>query len=103
MNLDQNSGEVITLSEAQNLVRNFQANNPEENKAFYVGSNHLKAIMEQEGCIGVRIYNAYDDQSKTKTVVLVGVDENENDMKDGVIVDRTSKCPPNCPTVSILD
>ncbi|MDP2159749.1 MAG: hypothetical protein Q8K02_04660 [Flavobacterium sp.] len=103
MNLDQNSGEVITLSEAQNLVRDFQTVHPQEIKAFYVGSNLLKAIMEQEGCIGLRIYNAYDDQSKTKTVVLVGVDEDENDMKEGVIVDKTFRCPPTCPTVSILD
>lgn len=103
MNLDQNSGEVITLKEAQDLVKTFQYLYPEANKSFYVGSNLLNAILEQEGCVGIRIYNAFDEVEKTTTVVLVGVDEDENDMKEGVLVDRTVRCPPNCPTISILD
>jgi len=103
MNLDKNSGGEITLKEAQDLIEAFQTKFPDEKKAFYVGSNHLQAIIDQENCIGVRIYNAYDEVKETKTVVLVGVDRLENDMKDGIIVDRTVICPPHCPTISILD
>ena len=103
MVLDKNSGGEITLKEAQDLISAFQTKFPTEAKAFYVGSNHLDAITNQEHCIGVRIYNAYDDANKTNTVVLVGVDKQGNDMKNGVIVDRTTPCPPSCPTVGILD
>lgn len=85
------------------MVRAFQSKNPQDVKSFYVGSNHLKAIIEQEGCIGLRIYNAYDEDNRTTNVVLIGVDEDENDMKEGVIVDRTTPCPPSCPKIGILD
>lgn len=103
MKLDENSGGVITLKEAQDLVSAFQTKNPDEKKAFFVGGNHLKAILSQDGCIGIRVYNAYDDENKSSTIVLIGVDENENDMKEGVIVDRTAPCPPSCPKIGILD
>ncbi|RXR34850.1 hypothetical protein EQG68_02775 [Flavobacterium piscinae] len=103
MRLDENSGGVITLKEAQDLVRTYQTSNPEEVKGFFIGANHLKAILNQERCIGVRIYNAYEEESKTHTLVLIGVDGNENDMKEGVIVDRLVKCPPHCSGTVILD
>lgn len=103
MRLDENSGGVITLKEAQDLVKSFQTKNPDEPKAFFVGANHLRAILNQTDCIGVRIYNSYDEVSKSHTVVLIGVDRNENDIKEGMIVDRTAPCPPSCPIVGILD
>lgn len=103
MLLDKNSGGEISLQEAQEMIGAFQRSFPEANKAYFVGSNHLKTIMNQEFCIGVRIYNAYDSVSESNTVVLVGVDENGNDMKEGVIVDRAVICPPVCPSISILD
>lgn len=103
MTLDSNTGGQITLKEAQDLITAFQTKFPEEKKAFFVGSNHVEAILAQDRCVGVRIYNAYDDERVTKTVVLVGVDTFGNDMKEGVIVDRTVICPPHCPTISILD
>ncbi|WP_321540127.1 hypothetical protein [Flavobacterium piscinae] len=34
MRLDENSGGVITLKEAQDLVRTYQTSNPEEVKGF---------------------------------------------------------------------
>jgi hypothetical protein len=103
MALNQNSGEVISLGEAQELIRAFQTNYPNDKKAFFVGSNHYQAILDQEGCIGVRIYNAYDEVNQTKTVVLIGVDDKDNDMKTGIIVDRAVICPPHCSIINILD
>ncbi|UPQ78282.1 hypothetical protein M0M57_11700 [Flavobacterium azooxidireducens] len=103
MEINKNSGGEIKLKEAQDLIAAFQSIFPEEKKAFFIGSNHVEAILAQDRCIGVRIYNAYDEDKLTKTVVLVGVDTLGNDMKEGVIVDRTVICPPHCPTISILD
>ncbi|PKP16283.1 MAG: hypothetical protein CVU07_07445 [Bacteroidetes bacterium HGW-Bacteroidetes-23] len=103
MKLDENSGGVITLKEAQDLVSAFQTKNPDEKKAFFVGGNHLKAILNQERCIGIRVYNAYDGTNKTNTIVWIGVDENGNDIKDGVIVDKSEVCPPICSLVNLLD
>lgn len=103
MVVDENSGEVISLNEAQELVRAFQTKFPNDKKAFFVGSNNYQSILSQEGCIGVRIYNAYDEVNSTTNVVLIGVDADGNDLNEGVIVDKSVICPPTCPRISILD
>lgn len=96
MTIDQNTGEVITLAEATNFTHSFQQGNPNAIKAFFVGTNKLNLILEQEGCMGIRIYNGYDADQNKANLVLVGVDETGEDMTDGVIVERLRLCPPDC-------
>ena len=72
-------------------------------KGFFVGTNKLQSILSQEDCIGIRVYNGYDYTEGRMNQVFVGVDSNENDMKDGLIVDKSLVCPPVCPTISIMD
>jgi len=102
MTTDRNSGEVITLTEAIGFTHSFQENNPDAIKAFFVGANKLNLILEQENCIGIRIYNGYDDNTDKDNLVLIGVDENGEDIRNGVIVERLLTCPPDCPKSSDL-
>ncbi len=103
MKLDQNSGAEITLSEAQAHIKEFQMKNPDEVKSFFIGSNHIKSILDQEGCIGLRIYNGINLESSRMNQVLIGVNELGNDIKEGVIVNKAIICPPECSIINILD
>lgn len=96
MDINTNSGDIITLDEAKQLTHSFQKRYPNEKKAFFVGKDKLQKILEQDGCIGFRIYNGYNDEESESNRVLVGVDEKGNDMIDGLILDRVIPCPPYC-------
>lgn len=103
MTLDSNTGSTITLDEAKNYTHTFQENNREAIKSFFVGSKKLQQILSQDGCIGVRIYNGNDTQNNHQSnLVLVGVDENGEDLSEGVIIEKLSPCPSSCPESSPL-
>ncbi|HLA55576.1 MAG TPA: hypothetical protein VK623_05730 [Flavobacterium sp.] len=102
MPLDRNTGGTITVEEAQALVRSFSKKFPNEIKALYIGSENVQTLIDQDDCMGVRIYNGYDDKEGRINLFMVGVDSNGNDMID-IIMDRMSPCPPNCdPTTPFM-
>ncbi len=102
MAVDRNTGEVVTLDSAVNYTHSFQNENPEAIKSFFVGSEKLKSILKQEGCIGVRIYNGNDAATNKENRVLVGVDASGEDISEGVIVEHLEPCPKSCPKSSPL-
>lgn len=63
--------------------------------AGYMGRNIFEKILEQEGCVGIRIYNAKMDNGSL-TYVIVGVDGNGNDIISGVLGEEIGPCPPLC-------
>jgi hypothetical protein len=96
MSFDGNEGKVVTLEEAASWTTNFRNSiQPGETIAHFIGKNKLQEILEQENCVGVRIYYGLDEHG-AKNLVFVGADENENDLVDGVILDFAKKCPPSC-------
>lgn len=100
--LDVLTGAVITLDEAEALTGAYQSNFPAEPKAFFIGAERLKQVLDQEDCIGIRIYNGYDEAEGKKNMVLVGVGITTEDMTDGVILDKLARCPGHCDTGSPL-
>jgi hypothetical protein len=55
----------------------------------------LDDLLAQPGCAGVRFYYGLD-ASGQDTLILVGVDQNGNDMVNGVLMDSHYPCPPYC-------
>lgn len=102
MKIDKNSSDVISLADATKYTHSFQENNPKAIKSFFAGSNKLNLILEQEGCIGIRIYEGYNEQEKRANLVLVGVDAMGEDMTKGVILQELTPCPSFCPKSSEL-
>ena len=100
-------GEQISQELGAKMVKDFQDANPDENTANYIGRNILERILAQPGCEGIRFYNAINEMGRT-TLVYVGVDANENIIKqyvgvnsygelvsqDGIIADRSVGAPP---------
>ncbi|MDX2174386.1 MAG: hypothetical protein SFY56_14890 [Bacteroidota bacterium] len=91
-----NEAEEFPLETAAEWTRNYRETMKEgEPKAHFFGRNIINRILEQPGCMGIRIYYALDDQGK-KQLIMVGADENENDLFNGIIAEKSFWCPPFC-------
>lgn len=95
MAFDGSEGEIVTLSEASGWTRNYR-NNAGTGAVLgqFYGKEKLMEILNQSGCVGIRIYKALDDNG-TPIHVLVGADADANDMTE-IILERGVKCPPMC-------
>ena len=103
MSINQNSGQIIPLPEAQEYVQEYRNRFPENIKAFFVGIEKVNDIISQDNCIGIRMYNGFDTKKNKANLVLVGVDTNHKDMTDGIIVERLVTCPHTCDDSSALN
>lgn len=86
----------ISLADASRLTSNFQKG--AEADAIiggYFGKEALVNILQQEGCVGLRYYYGMD-QDGIPRMVLVGVNEDGNDMIEGQLAERATLCPPLC-------
>ena len=102
MSVNSDSGKVIIEKEAVKYTHSFQSKYPNATKAYFVGLEKINLILEQENCIGVRIYDGYNSETKKENRVIVGVDHQGEDMIEGVIVEELTSCPNHCPKSSSL-
>ena len=103
MALDENSGGLISEEKARELISDFAKKFPGEVVSSFIGSANVNIILEQENCIGLRIYNGYDEIAQKISLVLVGVDQSDNDILTGAIIyDKLITCPPICSTGILL-
>ena len=101
MSFTGTESEVIALEDATDWTSNYRSDNPGEIKAHFFGKNKLNLILNQTGCVGIRAYYAID-KNGIKQLVFVGVDSSEEDLYNGVILDRSIPCPNHCGTSSPL-
>lgn len=98
MALDENSGGLISEQKAKELIAEFATQFPGEVVSSFIGSANVNIILEQQNCIGLRVYNGYDVVEKKISLVLVGVDHAGRDMlSSAIIYDKMVTCPPTCP------
>ncbi len=97
-----NENHEMSLDEAAKLTKNYRDSTSAGTiLGGYFGKTALLGILNQTGCVGMRIYNALLSDG-TPTYVLVGVDSPGEDMEDGEIAEIIWPCPPNCPKESAL-
>ena len=92
-----NNNHEITLQEAITMTHAYQ-NAPQfagQTKAGLISASAVQDLLNQPGCVGVRIYFALDANNNL-TNVLVGTDIQENDITSGIILDRLIYCPVRC-------
>lgn len=102
--LNANDGSFITLSEGAEYTARYRdlAPVPEEMiKALFVGKNKIKALLDQEGVVGIRIYYGINEDG-VQNLVLVGALPNGDDVTD-LIVEKLRPCPPNCGSANDLN
>lgn len=83
----------ITLSDAATMTHAFRSVNSTANLGETFGKNAVQAILNQSGCVGIRIYYAMDTNSTLK-VIIVGIDSANKDMYQGLLAERGACCTP---------
>jgi hypothetical protein len=93
-------GEQISLEEGAAMTANYRnSEHAYGARAQYIGKQIIASILQQTGCVGMRMYYALDADG-AKQLVIVGVNAEGNDMTTGIIADRTLGCPTYCDTNS---
>lgn len=95
-------GASISLSTAGEWTENYRNANPNGVKAIFFGKDILTNILNQDNCLGIRIYFAHDDEGNQR-LVLVGADAAEDDLIYGVVADYGSPCPASCSANNLLN
>ncbi len=92
----------MSLEEAAKLTANYrQSVSAGTMLGGFFGKTALSNILNQAGCVGIRIYNG-QFKDGAATYVLVGVDAAGEDLESGKIAEIVIPCPPNCPVSSTL-
>ena len=103
MGFTGNEDHSITLEDAAKLTANYRRNAGEKAiKGGFFGNTALKAIIDQEECVGIKFYYGQKDDG-TPCLVLVGADADENDMTKGRLAEREFPCPPYCGENNVLN
>lgn len=97
MTFTGNEDHSISLTDASEMTENYRNANPGTTTilAHYFGKARIQAILSQEDCVGMRTYYAISNDG-VKQLVIVGVDENGNDLYNGLLAERSYHCPPQC-------
>lgn len=93
----------ISLEDAGELTRSYR----DESKtgaiiAEFFGKEALQRMLNQQGCVGIRCYYGKKADG-SPALVLVGANENEDDIIDGEIAEAGSSCPPSCASANALN
>lgn len=98
-----NEAEQFPLETAAEWTANYRAGAASgATLAHFFGKNIILQILDQERCMGIRIYYAKDENGK-KQLIIVGADAEENDLYEGIIAERSVLCPPICSTPNPLN
>lgn len=88
--------EKFPLETASEWTKRFR-NSIEEGStiAHFFGKDIIKDILAQEGCMGIRVYHALDENNK-RQLIMVGANADEQDLFNGIVAERSVLCPPWC-------
>jgi hypothetical protein len=88
-------GKVEDTANAKSWIATYRAANPNSARSFLFGRDIINTLLAQQGVAGIAFYKGA--KSTGEAFVLVGVSEEGAMMWDGVIVDDSKQCPPECP------
>lgn len=91
----------ISLAEASELTRGHRSTSATEPKSHLFHRDAFDTILAQPGCSAVRIYRGRGKGGEHH-LVLVGVDDQGNDMTAGAVMEKCQPCPPYCDIASPL-
>lgn len=103
MAFNGDEGSIVTLDEAAGWTANYRETiTTGEIIGQFVGREKLLDILNQPGCKGIRIYYGIGDDGN-KNMILVGATADQNDMCEGVILEKLVPCPISCSTKNVLN
>ena len=103
MSFTGNENHDIPLEEASEWTKNFRDTvSATDTIGHYFGKGAIQDILDQDTCVGIRIYYALDNSGK-KHLIITGVDANQNDLYEGKLAERSAPCPSMCSTLNPLN
>lgn len=93
---------AITLTEASGWTRTYREKNIGATKGHFYGKNAIQAIINQTGCVGIRIYYAIDTIGANQ-LIIVGATSAEDDLYNGLLAERSIPCPTRCGATNPLN
>ncbi|MBL7872135.1 MAG: hypothetical protein JNM78_11015 [Cyclobacteriaceae bacterium] len=109
---DGSEGDPIDINTATRWAANYKATleNPNDIRAHFFGTEILQLLLNESGCVGIRMYYALDDNG-IKKLLLVGVDASGEDLRPvegvtlgvggNIVADFSFPCPDYCPPKSL--
>ncbi len=94
----QHVDRFISLKEAREVTRDFTLKTDSVISHLFEGVK-VAQVLNQEKCHGVRVYHGKHRDGLFKNmhaIIMIGVDEFNNDMADGLILELSTTCPPFC-------
>lgn len=98
-------GGPLPLETATQWIRNYRDGNPDQLQAHFFGNEIIKQLLAEEGCVGIRIYYALDENGQ-RQLLLVGTDSKGEDLLPApggrtdeggnIIADYSLPCPSYC-------
>ncbi|XOV66988.1 MAG: hypothetical protein ACFHU9_15285 [Fluviicola sp.] len=101
MSFDGTEGGSISLSAGAALTKEYRKQNPGATKGHFFGKDILHDLLNQSGCMGIRMYYGLDEDGN-KELVLVGADADENDLT-ALVADLSMPCPGVCGNANVLN
>jgi hypothetical protein len=78
-------GEAISHELAGSFIQDYTEKYPNDVVSYHIGKNIIEQILAQPGCVGIRFYNALNEEGQ-KTLVYLGIDASGKDMMRKVVV-----------------
>ena len=98
-------GHMVDLRLAARWTKRYREENPGETKAQFFGCDILNQLLNEPGCMGIRVYYGIDDDGK-KQLILVGANAEQNNLlptdqgSDGsAVANGGQSCPTSCPQI----
>jgi hypothetical protein len=85
----------IPLEAAAAMTRRYRDKAPDAMRAGAFHADQVSGLLAQKGCVALRIYYGTKDDG-SNAFILVGVDSNDHDLTNGIILEVCYPCPPFC-------
>jgi hypothetical protein len=93
----------IPLSTAAEWTANYRASaGSNATIAHFFGKDAVKALLEQQNAVGMRLYYALDGDGN-KQMIITAVDSDGNDLYEGDLLEMSLPCPENCSAANPLN
>ncbi len=103
MAFDGTEGEAITLAKAGGYTKDYRDEYPGALLAHFFGKDIINDILDQNDCMGIRIYHGI--KNGKAELILVGATADEEDMiaTGDIIADVALPCPNRCASSNTLN
>jgi hypothetical protein len=95
MKITGKEGGPLDKETAAKWTANYRESKQGKAHSHLFGAETVKRLLEQEGCVGMRIYYALNEEGEQQ-LLLIGADVDGNDLPESEVLDFAHVCPPYC-------